>query len=50
MTASWLAYQLEEGGFKNNVEVRSVTTHMSAKSLDELVENMMLGARMFFAG
>ena len=50
MTASWLACQLEEGGFRNNVEVKPVLTYVSASSLDVLVENMMLGSRMFFAG
>lgn len=50
MRASWLAMQLEEGGFGNNVEVRPCVTYTEAGSLDELVENMMLAKQMFFAG
>lgn len=50
LRASWLAAQLEEGGFGNNVEVRSCVTYTEAGSLDELVENMMLAKQMFFAG
>ncbi len=50
MRASWLAAQLEDGGFGNNVEVRPCVTYTEAGSLDELVENMMLAKQMFFAG
>ena len=32
------------------MEVRSALTYVSASSLDALVNNMMLGSRMFFAG
>ena len=42
--------QLEDAGFGSNVEVRPCVTYTSAKSLDELVENMMLAKQMFFAG
>lgn len=42
--------QLEDAGFGNNVEVRPFVTYTSARSLDELVENMMLAKQVFFAG
>lgn len=48
LKGSWLFKQLEDGGFGNNVDVRTVTTYTSAKSLDLLVENMMLASPMFF--
>ena len=50
LRGSWLASLLEEGGFGNNVEVRAITTCVSAKSLDELVGSMMLASRMLFPG
>lgn len=50
MRASWLAEQLEEGGFGNNIEIRPCTTYTEADSLDEMVDNMMLAKQMFFSG
>jgi hypothetical protein len=50
MRGSWLVAQLEGAGFGNNVEIRPFLTYTSARSLDELVENMMLAKQMFFAG
>lgn len=50
MKGSWLMKQLEDGGFGNNVEVRPCATSTSAASLDDLVENMMMAAPMFFGG
>lgn len=50
MRGSWLLAQLEDAGFGNNVELRPHVTYTSARSLDELVENMMLAKQMFFAG
>jgi len=50
LKGSWLLKQLEDGGFGNNVEVRSCLTSTSAASLDELVENVMLSAPFFFGG
>lgn len=39
---------LEDGGFGSNVEVRPCQTYMMAPSLDELLDNMMLGSSLFF--
>ncbi|KAI9731228.1 MAG: hypothetical protein M1834_005421 [Cirrosporium novae-zelandiae] len=50
MRGSWLMEMLENAGFGNNVEVRPFVTYTSARSLDELVENMMLAKGMFFPG
>ncbi|MCJ1393947.1 hypothetical protein MMC18_006824 [Xylographa bjoerkii] len=50
MRDSWLLKQLEDAGFGNNVELRPFLTHTSAKSLDELVENMMLAKSFVFVG
>lgn len=50
MRASWLATALEEGGFGNNIEVRPCVTYTSAKSMEELVSNMMLAKGIFFGG
>ena len=50
MRASWLAVQLEAGGFGNSIEIRPSVTYTMAASLDKLVENMMLTKQMFFAG
>ena len=50
MRGSWLATQLENGGFGNNIEIRSCTTHTTAPDLDNLVNNMMLAEGMFFPG
>jgi hypothetical protein len=50
LRASWLAAQLEAGGFGNNIEIRPFVTYTVAASLIELVENMMLAKQMFFAG
>jgi hypothetical protein len=50
MRASWLASQLEQGGFGNNIEVRSCITYTEAESLDDLVDNMLLAKQMFFNG
>jgi hypothetical protein len=50
LRASWLAAQLEAGGFGNNIEIRPSVTYTVAASLDALVENMMLAKQMFFAG
>ncbi|KAH7348701.1 S-adenosyl-L-methionine-dependent methyltransferase [Rhexocercosporidium sp. MPI-PUGE-AT-0058] len=50
LRGSWLAAQLEEGGFGNNVEVKPCVTYTMASSLEELVDNMMLAQQMFFAG
>jgi hypothetical protein len=49
-TASWLLRQLEQGGFKNNVEIRPVVTCTSAASLEELADNMFMAKGMFFPG
>lgn len=48
--ASWLAFQLQIGGFGKNIEVKQCVTYTSAKNLDDLVENMMLAKGMFFVG
>lgn len=50
LRGSWLLKQIEDGGFGNNAEVRPFATSVSATSLDELVENMMLAAPMLFKG
>jgi hypothetical protein len=50
LRASWLAAQLEAGGFGNSIEIRPSVTYTVAASLGELVENMMLAKQMFFAG
>lgn len=50
LSASWLLRNFEEGGFGNNVAVRPAVTYTSASSYDELVENMMLAAPMFWGG
>lgn len=50
MRASWLAAQLEQGGFGNNIEIRSCMTYTEARSLDDLVDNMLLAKQMFFGG
>ncbi|MCJ1377327.1 hypothetical protein MMC17_000421 [Xylographa soralifera] len=50
MRGSWLLKQLEDAGFGNNVELRPFLTHTTARSLDELVENMMLAKAVFFQG
>ncbi|TVY92212.1 Methyltransferase [Lachnellula willkommii] len=50
LRGSWLLKQIEDGGFGNNAEVRPLATSVSATSLDELVENMMLAAPMLFRG
>lgn len=50
LRAAWLATQLEEGGFGNNVEIRSCVTYTEAGSLEELVDNMLLAKQMFFTG
>jgi hypothetical protein len=49
LRVSWLAQQLEEGGFGNNVEFKTGVTYTMAASLDELTENMMLARNMFFS-
>ncbi|KUJ19165.1 S-adenosyl-L-methionine-dependent methyltransferase [Mollisia scopiformis] len=50
MKASWLAAQLEDGRFGNNIEVKPCVTYTEAGSLDELVNNMLLAKQMFFSG
>ncbi|KAG4440101.1 hypothetical protein IFR05_004398 [Cadophora sp. M221] len=50
LRASWLATQLEAGGFGNNIEVKPCVTCTMASSLEELVDNMMLAKQMFFSG
>jgi hypothetical protein len=49
LRASWLAAQLEAGGFGYSIEIRSSVTYTMAAGLDELAENMMLAKQMFFA-
>lgn len=41
---------LEEAGFGNRVEVRSVKGKIEAKTLDEMAENMMFFKDMMFKG
>lgn len=41
---------LEDGGFGNNVEVRPYMSYMTAKTLDEMMENMMTGGHACFRG
>jgi hypothetical protein len=50
MRGSWLAAQLEEGGFGTNVEVKQCITYTEAGSLNELADNMLLASGMFFPG
>ena len=42
--------QLEDAGFGNAVQVKSVDSAITAGSLDELVANMMLFKDMFYKG
>lgn len=48
LRGSWMMAALEDGGFGSNVEVRPCQTYMMAPSLDELLDNMMLGSSLFF--
>jgi hypothetical protein len=50
LRGSWLLSLIEDGGFRNNVELRPCTTYTSAGNLDELVENILLAKQMFLAG
>jgi len=50
MSASWLATQLERGGFGNNIGVMPCKTATIAGSLEELTQNAMLAKGMFFPG
>lgn len=47
---SYLMGILEDAGFGHNVEVRSVPSLIEAKTLDEMVENMMPFKDMFYKG
>jgi hypothetical protein len=49
-SGSWLFSTLESSGFGNNVSVQGVQSYTSAKTLDELVDNMMIAAPMFVKG
>lgn len=42
--------QLEDAGFGNRVTVKRVEGRMEARSLDELVENLMGAKDMFYKG
>ncbi len=50
LRGSWLATNMENGGFGNNFEVKPFVTYTMAASLDELADNMMLAKQMFFSG
>ena len=50
LRGSWLAANMEDGGFGNNIEVKPCVTYTMAASLDELADNMMLAKQMFFSG
>ncbi|TVY15090.1 Glandicoline B O-methyltransferase roqN [Lachnellula arida] len=50
LRGSWLLKQIEDGGFGNNAEVRPFATSVSATSLEELVENMMVAAPLLLKG
>lgn len=45
---SWLVRQLEDVGFGHRVIVKPVDSWTTGKSLDELTDNLMLAAPMFF--
>ncbi|PMD46346.1 S-adenosyl-L-methionine-dependent methyltransferase [Hyaloscypha variabilis F] len=47
---SWLMKQLEDAGFGNRVTVKRVEGRMEARSLDELVGNLMGAKDMFYKG
>ncbi|KAI9820044.1 MAG: hypothetical protein M1827_006615 [Pycnora praestabilis] len=47
MRGSWLAAQLENAGFGNNIEIRPYATHTSAGSMNDLVDNLLLAMPMF---
>lgn len=42
--------QFENAGFKNHVSVKPVPDRMEAGSVEEMVENLMLGKDMFCKG
>lgn len=46
----WLMKQLEDAGFGNKVELKSVASRVEAGSVEELVGNMMLFKDMFYKG
>ncbi len=50
LSASWLTTQLEQGGFRDHIELTQCATYTQARSVDELIDNMMLAKQMFFAG
>ena len=50
LRGSWLATNMENGGFGNNFEVKPFVNYTMAASLDELADNMMLAKQMFFSG
>ena len=49
-TGAWLFAVLESSGFGMNVKVEPMQSYVSAASLDELTDNMMLIAPMFIKG